>query len=224
MLHVQTLYFKAGSSDKGRDYAKWYIPWNQPLSTSQARALAESSMLHQDAKKKCFRNSYVCLYFCIHFRPVVHANASMHDLFPSEIVIAPPISRLHPAHQELLSFRCCTTTRNSVVCLCLKYRLLLHKWLDFGMIYLWLFWMSMIGQINESALYQCIWIILLISYCNSPMPNSSEHRKYTKMCDVWDIHVDVLCYFNLSCTSETTVAIIYWWTVCNQLIGGVITI
>ena len=41
------------------------------------------------------------------------------------------------------------------------------------------FWMSidkMISQIDELASYQGIQIILF--YCNSPMSNSSEHRKY----------------------------------------------
>ena len=61
------------------------------LSISQVRALAKSSMLHQDTERTGFGNSYVQM--CIHFRPVL-ANAIMHNLFSSQfkIVIAPPIS------------------------------------------------------------------------------------------------------------------------------------
>ena len=49
-----------------------------PLSTSQARALAKSSILHQDAEKTGFGNSDI--QTCTDFHPV-HANAVMHDPF-----------------------------------------------------------------------------------------------------------------------------------------------
>ena len=73
----------------------------------------------------------LCSDTCIHFHPV-HTNAAMHDLFSSwfEIVVAPPISWLQPAHQVLPTFHCCITTRNSVAYLCLKYW---PKSLDLGL-------------------------------------------------------------------------------------------
>ena len=64
-----------------------------PLSTSRARALARTPMLHQHAEKSTWFRKRLCSDVCIHFRPV-YANAAMHDPISSrlEIVVAPLIS------------------------------------------------------------------------------------------------------------------------------------
>ena len=56
-MYVQTLNLEAGLSDKGWDYAKWYLGVTS-LHISN-KNLARSSTLHQDAVKTGFGNSYV---------------------------------------------------------------------------------------------------------------------------------------------------------------------
>ena len=89
IMHVRTPYLEAGSSDRGRSYAKWY------LGVSSHHISSESSCKYinpaRGSQEREFRK-LLCSDVCIHFRPV-HAQPAIPELFSArfDIVIAPPI-------------------------------------------------------------------------------------------------------------------------------------
>ena len=84
------LYLEAGTSGKGRGYAKWYLGViSLHISSENPHKNFNAASGRQE---KQFRKR-LCSDVCIHFRPV-HVNAAMHDPITSrlEIVVAPPTS------------------------------------------------------------------------------------------------------------------------------------
>ena len=61
-MHIWTLYLEVGSSDKGWGYAKRYLGVTL-LHISSESPWRNFSMLHQDAKKMGFGNSYVWMAY-----------------------------------------------------------------------------------------------------------------------------------------------------------------
>ena len=91
-----------------------------PLSTFQARAIADSSTLQQGTEKTDFRNSYVrmCIFIFVQCMP---RCPTWSLLFPIQDSDSPTHQQLQPAHQAQPLFRWCRTTRTSLACLCLKH-------------------------------------------------------------------------------------------------------
>ena len=88
-MHVRTPYLEAGSSDRGRGYAKWYLGVNSHHISSESSCKQINPA--RGSEEREFRK-LLCSDVCIHFRPV-HAQAAIPELFSSrfDIVIAPPI-------------------------------------------------------------------------------------------------------------------------------------
>ena len=88
-MHVRTPYLEAGSSDRGRGYAKWYLAWSHLSSYLERKLLQVEINPARGSRKRGFRK-LLCSDVCIHLRPV-HAQAAIPELFSSrfEVVIAP---------------------------------------------------------------------------------------------------------------------------------------
>ena len=113
IMHVRTPYLEAGSSDRGRGYAKWYLGVNSHHISSESSCKQINPA--RGSQEREFRK-LLCSDVCIHFRPV-HAQAAIPELFSSrfDIVIAPPQGRSQDFMEGGAGYKQCARARAKIL-------------------------------------------------------------------------------------------------------------